>query len=365
VKNWGKKSLSALVFCFLSYGAPAQSTANEPCTLEPPAFATSAPNIFNDRQEQDLGDALAEYFESDMRIAPPAAVDQLTRIGERMLAALPPTGIHYRFRIYDSGEVNGFSLAGGRVYISRKLIAAVKNKDELAGVLAHEIGHLSTHQTAIEMTRLFRVRVGVNQVTDRADIFAKVHRLMSTPAKPYEEEDKEEKDQLVADHVALYAMIRSGYAAESFAQFLNESMINKGKTGNWLTDVFGLTHEASQRYRSALKLIVELPAGCTGKPTTAGVAFLAWQRSMVEERVKTLAEGVTGDLFVHLLSGIQCVSGINAAPSRASSTGSLTHFNDWRDFLNLLATLYDYPGATVILAGTLGSNSHRLSLEAP
>ena len=60
-------------------------------------------------------------------------------------------------------------------------------------------------------------------------------------------------------------------------------------------------------------------------------------------------EGVAGDLYVHLLSGIQCVTGINTIPSRALSTGSLTHFNDGRDFPDLLATFYDYPGVTVNL----------------
>jgi predicted dehydrogenase len=60
-------------------------------------------------------------------------------------------------------------------------------------------------------------------------------------------------------------------------------------------------------------------------------------------------EGVAGDLYVHLLSGILCVSGINAIPSRAYSAGSLTHFKDGRDFPDLLATVYDYPGATVNL----------------
>jgi predicted dehydrogenase len=58
-------------------------------------------------------------------------------------------------------------------------------------------------------------------------------------------------------------------------------------------------------------------------------------------------EGVAGDLFVHLISGIQCVSGINAIPSRAYSSGSLTNFKDGRDYPDLLATLYDYPGVTV------------------
>jgi predicted dehydrogenase len=60
-------------------------------------------------------------------------------------------------------------------------------------------------------------------------------------------------------------------------------------------------------------------------------------------------EGVAGDLYVHLLSGIQCISGINQAPARALSSGSLTHFNDGRDFPDLLATLYDYPGVKVNL----------------
>lgn len=58
-------------------------------------------------------------------------------------------------------------------------------------------------------------------------------------------------------------------------------------------------------------------------------------------------EGLAGDLFVHLLSGIQCVWGTTTIPSRAYSTGSLTHFKDGRDYPDLLATLYDYPGATV------------------
>lgn len=58
-------------------------------------------------------------------------------------------------------------------------------------------------------------------------------------------------------------------------------------------------------------------------------------------------EGLAGDLFVHLLSGFQCVSGINTPPSRSLSAGSLTHFKDGRDYPDLLVTLFDYPGITV------------------
>ncbi len=295
MKRLSWRFLSAVVLCVASRAAHAQTDASPACSLPAPSFTTTAPDIFNDRQEQDLGDALAELTESDMKIAPPAAGDELTRVGEKLLAALPPTGLQYRFRIYDSGEVNGFSLAGGRVYISRKLVAAVKNEDELAGVLAHEIGHISTHQVAIEMTRLLRIRLGITQVGDRADIFAKIHKLWSTPAKDNELEENEEKNQFIADRVALYALIRAGYAPESFASFMNESMMNKGKTGNWVTDMFGITHEESQRYRRALKLISELPPNCNGKKPASSDIFLTWQRNTVEERVKSAQSTASGD----------------------------------------------------------------------
>jgi WD40 repeat protein len=300
VKSRAKSLVVALVVCLIPSILPAQTAPSSPCTLETPDFTRASPNIFNDRQEQDLGDALAEYFEAGMRIAPPADDDELTRIGEKMLATLPPTGIHYRFRIYDSGEVNAFSVAGGRVYVSRKLIAAVTSEDELAGVLAHELGHLSTHQTAIEMTYLFKVRMGVTEVGDRADVFAKVHKFLSTPAKEIEAEENETKKETVADHVALYALVRAGYAAESFPAFFNQVSMNQGKTGNWLTDVFGLTHQDSRRYREAMKLIGELPAGCAGRKTTGSAEFLAWQHDIVEERVKNAAESATGDKPIKL-----------------------------------------------------------------
>lgn len=71
-------------------------------------------------------------------------------------------------------------------------------------------------------------------------------------------------------------------------------------------------------------------------------------------------EGLAGDLFVHLLSGFMCISGTNAPPNRAMSTGSLTHFKDGRDFPDLIATFYDYPGD---LALCLHCNANSASEE--
>src|SRR5215472_16574478 len=91
--------IPAFLLCLLlPHAAHPQTPAPSPCDLDQPPVVAAGASIFTDAQEQDLGDALAEYVESDMRIAPPAADDQLTRIGERLLAGLPSTGVHYRFR---------------------------------------------------------------------------------------------------------------------------------------------------------------------------------------------------------------------------------------------------------------------------
>jgi predicted dehydrogenase len=57
--------------------------------------------------------------------------------------------------------------------------------------------------------------------------------------------------------------------------------------------------------------------------------------------------GLGGDLYVHLLSGIQAITGINEPASRAYSSGGLYHFKDGRDYPDLLETIYDYPDMQV------------------
>ena len=87
-----------------------------------------------------------------------------------MVQHLPPTQLKFRFYLMELPEVNAFSIAGGRVYVSRKMVALAKTDDELAGVLAHELGHIVTHQIAIEMTTRLRDVLSVKQVGDRTDV---------------------------------------------------------------------------------------------------------------------------------------------------------------------------------------------------
>jgi predicted dehydrogenase len=66
-------------------------------------------------------------------------------------------------------------------------------------------------------------------------------------------------------------------------------------------------------------------------------------------------EGLAGDLFVHLLSGIYFISGTNEAPQRAQSSGGLFRWKDGREFPDLIETLYDFPKFRVALRCNLNN----------
>ena len=67
-------------------------------------------------------------------------------------------------------------------------------------------------------------------------------------------------------------------------------------------------------------------------------------------------EGLAGDLFVHLISGIHFITGTNTVAKRAQSTGGLFHFKDGRDFPDLIETLYDYPNFRAYLRCNLNND---------
>jgi len=67
-------------------------------------------------------------------------------------------------------------------------------------------------------------------------------------------------------------------------------------------------------------------------------------------------EGLGGDLFVHLISGIMFITGTNTAPPRAQSTGGLYRWKDGRQFPDLIETFYDYPDFRVYMRCNLNND---------
>ena len=82
-------------------------------------------------------------------------------IGFRMARASQRPELPWRFSIVDDSEVNAFAAPGGYIYITRGLLAHLCNEAELAGVLAHEIGHVNARHIAKRYTREHGAQAGL------------------------------------------------------------------------------------------------------------------------------------------------------------------------------------------------------------
>lgn len=251
---------------------------------DPPRFKIEKEkNMFNDQQEVWLAEILDEQFGKNYNFIEDPEGDYLQQLGERLLKQLPPSDKKYHFHIIDDPDNNAFSLGGTTVYVSRQLIAFLKNEDELAGLLGHEIGHIYTHQRAIDLTREFRKVLGVQQVGDRQDVFDKWNQFEDVwRKKPVAfDQDREEEEQQIADRVGLYAMMRAGYQPSQLAAFFDRFTENKGKKGNLFSDLFGLTTPESKRVRLLIEK-ANMPSECVSTEPTGSVEhFLAWQQGVI------------------------------------------------------------------------------------
>src|SRR5262249_14250343 len=153
---------------------------------------------------------------------------------------LPESGLHYKFVLYDRPEVQAFGMPGGRIYISRKMVAFLRNEDELAGLLGHELGHLAARQQALEMSHDFQEILGVKSVADTDDLFEKYNQMVESvrlKKSHHSYTSDENRNQMIADQLGIQAVARAGYAAQAYPDFLDRLMQTKGKTGSWISDL--------------------------------------------------------------------------------------------------------------------------------
>lgn len=154
------------------------------------------------------------------------------RVGESVLAAshlrredAPP---EYRtakfvFRVLDTEAVNAFALPGGFVYVTRGLLAHLRNEAQLAVVLGHEIGHVAARHRSQSVLESGLVMAGLmgagiagermagagQEIQDFGGIAAQLMLIR------YSRDDERESDRLGVEYAAL-----AGYRAEEGAEFL-------------------------------------------------------------------------------------------------------------------------------------------------
>ena len=104
---------------------------------------------------------LAEYGAyADPRLQ--AYVDE---VGQKLARQSHRSNLAWTFTVLDSPEVNAFALPGGYVYVTRGIMAYLDSEAELAGVIGHEIGHVTARHGAQRATRQQNAGLGVLAAT--------------------------------------------------------------------------------------------------------------------------------------------------------------------------------------------------------
>jgi predicted Zn-dependent protease len=91
----------------------------------------------------------------------PALQDFINAKGQEMAKISHRPNLGYEFKILNSPVVNAFAVPGGYVYFTRGIMAHFNNEAEFAGVLGHEIGHITARHGAQQQTKQILLQAGL------------------------------------------------------------------------------------------------------------------------------------------------------------------------------------------------------------
>ena len=189
-------------------------------------------NLFSLRDDVEIGRRSASQVERQYRTYNDARV---SRIGRQLAARSTIPNLPWRFRVVERADANAFALPGGYIYVTSGMLRRTRNDSELAGILAHEITHVTlrhgTNQASKAMLaqmplQILGGRVGGGLVGNLAQLglsfglnslFLKYSRSAETQA----------------DLGAVQLMRRAGYNPQGLVSFM-QTLGNRG--GGFFSD---------------------------------------------------------------------------------------------------------------------------------
>ncbi|MDP6674003.1 MAG: M48 family metalloprotease [Gammaproteobacteria bacterium] len=178
--------------------------------------ACGSNGVMTSAEKQPAGDEIVQQIEEQVGIYPAEFLTAyVDAVGRRLIAGLATTPYYFRFRIIDQGEPNAFSTANGYIYISRGLLALINSEDELAGILAHQIVHVTQrhHMQQDRRDNQPGVLVLPGQIINKvvaADISQTIKAQLGEAGKAHTATyDLDQENQ--ADRLGMQMAARAGY----------------------------------------------------------------------------------------------------------------------------------------------------------
>ena len=273
------------------------------CTTNPATGEQNFTAFMSPSQEMEIG---AEEHPKVMKEFGGAYEDAevqryVTSLGRFLASSSEMPDLPFTFTVLDSPVVNAFALPGGYVYVTRGLMALANSEAELAGVVAHEIGHVTGRHTAQRYSQAVAASIGVNILSILVDNPA-LSNLAGTGAQLYLLGFSRDQE-LEADRLGIRYLARTGYDPMAMRSFLSqleaESALSAriaGKEGvEPVPDLFRTHPRTADRITQA----AQEARGQTN-------ATLAWDREVYLKMIDGLVWGdspkqgfVRGRVFAH------------------------------------------------------------------
>jgi predicted Zn-dependent protease len=128
----------------------------------------------------------------------------------------------YHFAILNSDDINAFSAPGGYIFITRGALALCGDEAELAGVLAHEVGHIAGRHILRIIERDKGLRAGMDEAKAYVPGSERLHKMSRGVLVKMIDQGLAPSDEFDADRRALRYAHAAGYPADGLAGFLTK-----------------------------------------------------------------------------------------------------------------------------------------------
>jgi predicted Zn-dependent protease len=220
-------------------------------------------------EEIEIGEEASQQMEQELGILDDAALTEyVQQVGARVAAQSPRVDVQYTFRIIDSPDINAFAFPGGYIYVTRGLLALANSEEELANVLAHEVGHVAARHFARGQIRrqgagmlsmigtLAAVALGSGEA---AQVMAGLSQVAGAGYVAAYGRDQERE----ADAIGQTLAARAGYSPTGLADFLRsldreaEMRLGRRRTPGFLDSHPATPERASRAVARARSLELE------------------------------------------------------------------------------------------------------------
>src|SRR5438034_2746379 len=166
--------------------------------------------LVSESQEIAMGQASDPQVRREYGVADtPALQSYVQTMGRKLVRVSHRPNLEGHFTVVDSPVVNAFAIPGGYVYLTRGILAYLGNEAELAGVMGHEIGHVTARHSVRQMTREQLAQIGLGVGSVLSPTFGQFGNLAQSSAGllflRFSRDDEREADRLGVEYAARAA----------------------------------------------------------------------------------------------------------------------------------------------------------------